>query len=183
MEEFNPMNRTQTHSAIGAIICLIVALMLMPPFARAKDDPAQKVKSSMALLQSEAAKLGSPKVEGTDRVADIDTPALYFGSAKMNNNFDLVDIVAKKMGGTATFFVKRGENFVRVTTNVKKDDGSRAVGTLLDPNGKVIVNIRNNEPYYGEATILGKTYQTAYEPIRDAANKVIGIYYVGYLKE
>ena len=98
------MNRTQTHLAIGAIICLIVTLMLMPPFARAKDDPAQKVKSSMTLLQSEAAKLGSPKIEGTDHVADLDTPALYFGSAKMNNNFELVDDVVAKMGGTATFF-------------------------------------------------------------------------------
>ena len=64
-----------------------------------------------------------------------------------------------------------------------KEDGSRAIGTLLDPKGKVIVNIQNNQPYYGEATILGKTYQTAYEPIRDLANNVIGIYYVGYLKE
>ena len=70
-----------------------------------------------------------------------------------------------------------------MATNVKKDDGSRAVGTILDPNGKVIVNIRNNEPYYGEATILGKNYKTGYEPIRDSANKVVGIYYVGYLKE
>ena len=77
----------------------------------------------------------------------------------MNNNFEFVDGVAKKMGGTATFFVNHGEDFIRVA-NVKKDDGSRAVGTLLDPKGKVIVNIRNNEPYYGEATILGKTYQT-----------------------
>jgi cache 3/cache 2 fusion protein len=177
------MNRTQTHSAIGVLIFLIVALMLMPPFARAKDDPTQKVKSSMALLQSEAAKLGSPKVEGIDRVAELDAPALYFGAAKMNNNFDLVDSVVKEMGGTATVFVKHGEDFVRVATNVKKDDGSRAVGTILDPKGKVIVNIRNNEPYYGEATILGKNYQTGYEPIRDSANKVVGIYYVGYLKE
>jgi len=87
------------------------------------------------------------------------------------------------MGGTATVFVKSGDNYVRVATNVKKDDGSRAMGTILDPNGKVIVNIRNNEPYYGEASILGKTYVTAYEPIRDSANNVIGIYYVGYLKE
>ena len=70
-----------------------------------------------------------------------------------------------------------------MTTNVKKDDGSRAVGTLLDPNGKVIVNIRKNEPYYGEANILGKNYVTGYVPIHDAAKKVIGIYYVGYLKE
>ena len=91
----------------------------------------------------------------------------------VNNNFDLVDGVVAKGGGTATVFVKHGENFVRVVTNVKKDDGSRATGTVLDPNGKVIANIRNNEPYYGEAMILGKTYQTAYEPIRDADNKVI----------
>lgn len=177
------MNTKQAHIAISAVVCLIAALILMPSLAKALEDSAQKVKTSMALLQSEAEKLGSPKIEGTDRVADLDVPALYFGGAKMNNNFDLVDDVAGKMGGTATVFVKHGESFVRVATNVKKDDGSRAVGTLLDPNGKVIVSIRNNEPYYGEATILGKTYQTAYVPIRGPANNVIGIYYVGYLKE
>lgn len=137
----------------------------------------------MALLQSETAKLESPKTEGTDRVADLDLPALYFGAVKMNNNFDVVDDVVKKMGGTASLFVKHGENFVRVATNVKKDDGSRAMGTLLDPNGKVIVNIRKDESCYGEASILGKNYVTGYVPIHDAANKVIGIYYVGYLKE
>ena len=177
------MNRTQFHLAIGVIVCLIVTLMITPPFARAKDDPAQKVKASMELLQSEAAKLGSPKVEGTDRVAALDTPALYFGVSKMNNHFDLVDGVVAKMGGTATVFVKHGENFVRVATNVKKADGSRAIGTLLDPQGAVIRKIRNNQAYYGEANILGKNYVTAYEPIRDAANEVVGIYYVGYPKE
>ena len=68
------MNRTQAHLAIGAIICLIATLMLMPPFASAKDDSAQKVKSSMTLLQSEAAKLGAAKAEGTDHVAGQEFP-------------------------------------------------------------------------------------------------------------
>jgi methyl-accepting chemotaxis protein len=36
---------------------------------------------------------------------------------------------------------------------------------------------------YGEAMILGKAYVTGYEPMHDAAKNVIGIYYVGYLKE
>ena len=164
-------------------VILIASLMWLPGFAREQEDAAQKVKTSMALLQSDAAKLGSPKLEGTDHVANLDTPALYFGSSKMNNNYDLVDSVVKEMGGTATIFVKDGENFVRVATNVKKDDGSRAIGTLLDPKGPVIENIRNNKPYYGEANILGKSYMTGYVPIRDAANKVVGIYYVGYQKE
>jgi hypothetical protein len=177
------MNTKQAHIAISAVVCLIAALILMPSLAKALEDASQKVKTSMAMLQSEAEKLGSARIEGTDPVSDLDVPALYFGAAKMNNNFGLVDVVAGQMGGTATVFVKHGESFVRVATNVKKDDGSRAIGTLLDPKGKVIVNIQNNEPYYGEATILGKTYQTAYEPIRDSENNVIGIYYVGYLKE
>jgi hypothetical protein len=164
-------------------VILVATLMWLPAFAREQEDTAQKVKTSMALLQSDAAKLGTPKVEGTDRVANLDTPALYFGSAKMNNNSNLVDSVVKEMGGTATIFVKDGENFVRVATNVKKPDGSRAIGTLLDPKGPVIQNIRNNQPYYGEANVLGKDYMTAYVPIRDAANKVVGIYYVGYPKE
>jgi len=141
-----------------------------------------KVKASMALLKSKAEKLGAPKIDGTDPVAGKTVPALYFGSTKMNNNFDLVDDVVKEAGGTATIFVKSGDEYVRVATNVKKDDGSRAVGTILDPAGKAIQSINKNEAFYGEVTILGKPYITGYEPMHDAANAVVGIYYVGYMK-
>jgi hypothetical protein len=40
---------------------------------------------------------------------------------------------------------------VRVATNVRKNDGSRATGTILDPNGPVIAVIRKGEAYYGDA--------------------------------
>jgi len=176
------MKIKQAHLVTPAIACLIATLMFMPSFGL-QEDAAQKVNSSMDMLKSEAAKLGPAKVEGTDRVADKEVPAIYFGRTKMNNNFELVDDVVKKEGGTVSIFVKSGDEYVRVATNVKKDDGSRAMGTILDPKGKVIVNIRNNEAFYGEATILGRAYITGYEPIRDSANNVIGIYYVGYPKE
>jgi Cache 3/Cache 2 fusion domain len=92
----------------------------------------------------------------------------------------LVDRVVKAAQGTATIFVKNGDEYVRVATNVKKDDGSSAIGTILDPNGKAIESIREGEPFYGEADILGKPYITGYKPIRDSSKNVIGIYYVGY---
>jgi Cache 3/Cache 2 fusion domain len=133
-------------------------------------------------LKSMADKLGPPKIEGTDAVAGKEVPAIYFGSTKMNNNFDLVDEVVKQAGGTATIFVKSGDEYVRVATNVKKDDGSRAIGTILDPKGKAIESIKKNEAFYGEVDILGKPYITGYDPIRDASKIVIGIYYIGYLK-
>jgi hypothetical protein len=100
----------------------------------------------------------------------------------MNYNFDFVDEVAKKARMAATIFVKSGGDYVRVATNVKKDDGSRAVGTVLDPKGNAIASIQKNEAFYGDVDILGKPYTTGYEPIRDSSKSVIGIYLVGYPK-
>ena len=42
--------------------------------------------------------------------------------------------------------------------------------------------IKKGEAYYGEASILGRTYVTGYDPIKDTSGNVIGIYYVGYMK-
>jgi|GraSoiStandDraft_30_1057271.scaffolds.fasta_scaffold271400_1 hypothetical protein len=141
----------------------------------------QKVKAALALLKSESEKLGPAKIEGIDTINGNAVPAVFFGATKMNNNFTLVDQIVKEVGGTATIFVKSGADYVRVATNVKKDDGSRAIGTILDPRGKVIEAINMNEAFYGEATILGKPYLTGYEPMHDALNNVIGIYYFGYM--
>lgn len=141
----------------------------------------QKVKAAMALLKSKSEKLGPAKIEGTDPVGGKAVPAVFFGTTKMNNNFTLVDEIVKEVGGTATIFAKSGADYVRVATNVKKDDGSRAIGTILDPKGKVVEFINMNKAFYGEATILGKPYLTGYEPMHDALNNVIGIYYFGYM--
>jgi hypothetical protein len=165
--------------AVFSAGCLLGFLIGVPGVVYAQEP---KVKNAMETLKSKAAKLGSPKVEGTDTVAGKQVPAIYFGSTKQNNDFALVDEVVKEAGGTATIFVKSGDEFVRVATNVKKDDGTRAIGTILDPKGKAIEAIKKNEAFYGDVDILGKPYTTGYEPIRDAANSVIGIYYVGYPK-
>jgi Cache 3/Cache 2 fusion domain len=136
----------------------------------------------MAALKAQTAKLGAPKIDGKDAVGGKDAPALYFGSSKMNNSVDVVDAVVKENGGAATLFVKAGDKYVRVATTVKKDDGSSAMGTILDTNSPAIAKINKGEAYYGDATIFGKPYVTGYEPIKDASGKVIGIYFVGYVK-
>jgi len=173
------MKIRQNGFAILTVVCLTAVTMLLPRIGQAEDA---RIMTAMQLLESMANKLGAPKIEGTDAVAGKEVPAMYFGSTRINNNFELVDEVVRQAQGTATIFVKHGDEYVRVATNVKKDDGSRAIGTILDPKGKAIESIRKDEPFYGEADILGKPYMTGYKPIRDSSQKVIGIYYVGYLK-
>ena len=169
---------------VGLCVALVVGgiatSILLPSVGYAQ--PTENVKKAMALLKAKAAKLGPAKINGEEPVAGKTAPALFFGKTKMNNKFALVDKVQNEMGGVATFFVRSGDEFVSVATNVKKDDGSRAIGTVLDPKGKAIVAIRNGEAFYGEADILGKPYVTGYDPIRGTDGNVIGIYFVGYLK-
>ena len=112
-----------------------------------------------------------------------DVPALYCGSTTINNSFDLVDEVARKAGGAASLFVKSGDEFVRVSTNAKTGDGSRALGVLLDPKGPAIERVRRGEAYYGESFVKDNPYIAGYEPIRDGSGEVIGIYATGYVKQ
>ena len=162
---------------------LFVLATVFPAQSHLLAGPTEDVQAAMQILKSKAAALGAPHLKGKDAVAGKTVPATYFGDIEINNNFNLVDDVQKEKGGTATIFVKNGADFVRVATNVKKDDGSRAIGTVLDPKGKAIAAISKGKSFYGEVPILGKPYITGYEPIRDADNTIIGVYYVGYLKK
>ena len=82
---------------------------------------------------------------------------------------------------TATLFANGGDEYVRVSTNVPKPDGSgRAVGTVLA--GPALESIKAGKSYYGEVPILRTPYITGYEPIMDGSGAQIGVYYVGYKK-
>lgn len=139
----------------------------------------ERVKSSMALLKQRGAQLGTPKQSGMVSVKNTQARQLLLGNETQANNFELVDGLTSVMGGTATLFSRTGEDYIRVSTNVIKN-GERAIGTKLAPNGKAIKQIQQNKAYYGAVDILGSPYLTGYEPMFDASNNVIGIWYVGY---
>jgi len=177
------MNRKSFLMKTVATACGIAVTVLMASTAGAQTDP--RINRSMANLKAMATNLGAPRLQGEEAVGGKTAPVLYFGKAKINNHFGIVDAISQAdgQGMTATFFVKSGDEYIRVSTNVQKPDGrGRAIGTLLDPNGKVIAQIKKGLPFYGEVMIFGVPYITAYEPIKPAGGGVIGIYYVGYQK-
>ncbi len=102
---------------------------------------------------------------------------LMAGNYVINGNNELPDKVKKIFGGTATIFM--GD--LRVSTNVLKEDGARAVGTRLQGPARDAI-FREGKPYRGEAMILGVPYFTAYDPIRNSRGEIIGALYVGVKK-
>ena len=93
----------------------------------------------------------------------------------------IVDRTTSYVGGNATLFVydDASQQFVRRTTNVKKENGDRAVGTQLAPDHPAQAALRRGVAYKGPAMLFGHRFYTAYQPVFGAAGKVIGIIYVG----
>ncbi len=93
----------------------------------------------------------------------------------------IVDRATSYVGGTATLFVhdEASQQFVRRTTNVKKENGDRAVGTQLAAEHPAQAFLRRGAAYKGPAMLFGRRFYTAYQPVFGAAGKVIGIIYVG----
>ncbi len=93
----------------------------------------------------------------------------------LDGDASVVDKVRAMVGGTMTLF--RGD--LRVSTNVMKANGDRAVGTRLAPGPAFDAVLKRGQTFHGEADILGTHYFAIYEPIRDAQGTVIGALYVG----
>ncbi len=173
--------KARVVAMLALAVSTFATLLLGPSTCNAQDA---RIMKSMATLKEQTTKLGGPKIEGKDLVGGKEAPALYFGSTKMNNNFTMVDEVAAEdgRGMTATLFVKGGDEYIRVTTNVPRPDGSgRAIGTILA--GPALEAIKAGKPYYGKVPILGTPYVTGYESIKDTSGEIIGIYYVGYSQD
>lgn len=155
---------------------MIAAFVIGATQAHAADP-----KATIADLDARLAKIGAPRLEGVDKVADKEVPAIYFGQRKINNNFDVVDGVRKTHQATATVFVKAGDEFVRVSTNVLTPEGKRGIGTQLARNAAYDA-VSKGQQYCGPIDVLGTAFDACYNPIKDAGGKIIGVSYIGHKK-
>ena len=142
---------------------------------------ANNPQDTIADLDARLAKIGAVKIDGTDVVGGKSVPAIYFGDRKINNNFDVVDAVRKAHQATATVFVKSGDDFVRVSTNVLTLEGKRGTGTTLARNAAYEA-VSNGKQYCGPIDVLGTAFDACYNPIKDAGGKVVGVSYIGHKK-
>ncbi len=92
---------------------------------------------------------------------------------------DLVDRTAQTIGGVATIFDKQGSDYVRISTNVKKENGERAVGTKLAADHPAQAFLARGEAYYGPAVLFGRDYITGYFPVKNGAGANVGMLFIG----
>jgi methyl-accepting chemotaxis protein len=164
-----------TSACSVAIWSHMVVERTMTAKALSEQASAMKLAAHLVRASQSGAEVFS-RSGGIDRVQMPSIPDMP--------DHQIVDTVTRIVGGTATVF--RWDNakgdYVRITTSVKRDDGTRAVGTTLGQSNPVFAAIRAGRVYSGEAIILGQPYFTEYVPITVADGSVGGILYVGKRK-
>ena len=100
----------------------------------------------------------------------------------------IVDEVSHATGNFCTIFQRLNEDgdMLRVTTNVRTAEGTRAIGTYVPARqadgsaNPVVAAVLRGETYRGRAFVVNEWHASAYEPIWDAGRtRVIGMLYVG----
>ncbi len=91
----------------------------------------------------------------------------------------LVDRIKSITGDYATLFAVTPDGITRTATTVKKEDGSRAVGTSVPTSSPVYQTVMAGNDYVGRATVVGQDYIVAYSPLRGSSGKVEAVLFVG----
>jgi two-component system NtrC family sensor kinase len=175
----------------------VAATCIVPADELWRESPYLAAKAVFTFIETPKARPRAETEETAGMMLKAAAPILddqghligvLYGGVLLNRDFEIVDKVKQtvfqdvKYGGkdigTATIF----QDDVRISTNVRDLDGMRAVGTRVaeDVYNQVV---RAGKPWIGRAYVVNAWYITAYEPIRNINNEIVGILYVGVLEQ
>jgi methyl-accepting chemotaxis protein len=116
----------------------------------------------------------------TANINGEDVPVLMAAGTSLVGNLAQVDAFTRATDGSvATIFVRKGDALIRVATSLKKEDGTRAMGTRLDPKSKSYAALMANDTYLGKARLFGREYMTEYKPLLGDGG-LIGALFIGF---
>lgn len=175
----------------------IAATIIVPGVDLKKESPLLAEQAYINLIETPLARYREETEETEGMMLKAVAPIFdsqnhligtVYGGVLLSRNYDIVDKVKQTVYqdviyegqdiGTATIF----QDDLRISTNVKNEDGSRAIGTRVSEEVYNQVVIKG-EPWIERAYVVNNWYITAYEPITDVYDRIIGILYVGVLEQ
>lgn len=113
--------------------------------------------------------------QSTERV---ELPAFLYNGESLYHNYQFVDMIGELSNSTATIFQRFDAGYIRIATNVRNQQGKRAVNTFIPSDSPVIQSIERGQVFQGRAFVVDDWYLTIYMPLR-IDGKIQGILYVG----
>jgi methyl-accepting chemotaxis protein len=166
----------------GALVVLTTAGVVFAAYQSLSVNFASRARSDIEVnLRTLTRAFTETYADARVTYKDGDVARVEMADMPAFKDHAIVDRAVSYVGGNATIFVHdpKTDQFVRRTTNLKKENGDRAVGTELAADHPGQAPLRRGERYTGPAVLFGTHYYTAYHPVLNSAGKTIGILYVG----
>jgi len=177
----NSVGSKLVFSQIVAIIIVLSLLAVMAGFL-IKDRFTQRTSQDMADLNKRIIEMIDVyNLNLQEYAASLATVFSSYSLSEGQNTAriqDSIDRFTRVTGAVATFFIRQGDDFYRLSTSLRKQDGSRAVGTLLDRNHPGYKNVLAGKIYTGTAVLFDRNYMTHYAPVMKGGS-VTGIHFIG----
>ena len=174
----------------------VVSTQIVPQKELQRESEGLAQQARLELIPTPRAKPRTEAVETSGMMIKAAAPVfdnkgnligVLYGGKLLNRNYEIVDKVKgivyrgeKYKGkdiGTVTIF----QGDLRISTNVRRTDGLRAIGTRVSQEVYDQV-IGKGIPWIGRAFVVNNWYITAYEPIKNLGGDIIGMLYVGMLE-
>jgi methyl-accepting chemotaxis protein len=170
--------------SVSAILSLAVTNTARERIVNTAGGKAQDVALAVAAFDKTARTVVEPLFEGfaaefAGELTLADDGTLLHQGEPLNGRNVEVDRFQRNTGGVATVFAVQGDDFLRVTTSLRKQDGERAMGTLLGKHHPAYAPLMADQPYTGPATLFGQPYMTHYRPLKDAQGRRVGVLFIG----
>ena len=140
-----------------------------------------KLSSDLKFLEFKMMNTGDELYIGdrTVKVGDFNIPAMMKGERAVYADTVLVDEITEKTGAKTTIFQLVDNKLLRISTSVIKKDGNRATGTYITADSPVYKAVMRGDTFLGKAFVVDQWYLTAYSPLYDRNNEIIGAVFVG----
>jgi signal transduction histidine kinase len=176
--------RMGTASSEIDVLDAKVLTAIDPALANKARTPLIPTRNAMPSGQSEESR--GMVVQAAASVGTVG--AVLVGGMLLNGNLDVVDRInevvypagALPLGsvGTVTLFL----DDVRIATNVRIFEGTRAIGTRVSSAVRTAV-LSKGQSWRDRAFVVNDWYVSAYEPLLDHSGQRIGMLYVGFLEQ
>ena len=134
----------------------LIPTPMAAPRAETRETSGMMLKAASPILDEDGALLGCPRREAS---FSIETTKSSTASRKLSSRDERYK---GRETGTATIF----QNDWRISTNVKNEQGERAIGTLAFGRSQESRSSTKGQPWLARAFVVNDWYITAYEPIK-----------------
>ncbi|MBM9512502.1 methyl-accepting chemotaxis protein [Desulfogranum marinum] len=144
------------------------------------EELIKKLKSDLKILEYDMTSGEDLSIDSsTTTIGGMTIPVMKKGTKAVYSDTNLVDKMTKETGAKATIFQLVDNQLLRISTSVIKKNGNRATGTSIASDSPVYKTVVRGETFFGKAYVVDDWYVTAYAPLHDANQKIIGAIFVG----